>query len=152
MEADLDHLELVSSAGPGPPPRRRFRWRRMRREREEAYYTATQWQLIWLKFKAHRPALISMYVIILFYLMAVLAGFFAVNDPVERRWRQLWLPPSLPHWTDADGHFNPHINFIRSRLDKELLKRVYEEHTEDKHEIRFFVRGRAVGQPSCGPG
>ena len=141
MAGDLDHSELTPSPDAPAPRRRRFRWRLTQREREEAYYTATQWKLMWLKFKAHRPALISLYVIILFYVVAMFAGFFAVNDPVERRWRQLWLAPSMPHWTDADGSFNPHVYFTRSRLDKELLKRVYEEDTDQKHDLRFFVRG-----------
>ena len=41
---------------------------------------ASQWQLMWWKFRRHRLAMISAFVIIMFYLVALFADFVAPNS------------------------------------------------------------------------
>ena len=43
--------------------------------------TETQFQLIWRAFRAHRLAMISLYVLGFLYLIAAFAEFVAPNDP-----------------------------------------------------------------------
>jgi peptide/nickel transport system permease protein len=108
----------------------------------EALYTATQWKLIWVKFKAHRPALIGLWVIVIMYLVAILAGFFAINDPVQRRVRYKYLPPTRVHFIDTEGRFGPHVFPRTSRLNPVTLEREYVEDTDRPARIRFFTKGK----------
>ena len=51
-----------------------------RNKKRDQQASATQWQLIWLKFRDHKPAVISLYVIIAMYVVAIFAGLFSTND------------------------------------------------------------------------
>ena len=78
--------------------RRRGRLTRSSRtevEQHEKYFSATQWQLIWLKFRKHRWASWGLAIIVLFYFVPFFAGFFAVNDPRGRHSDLQYLPPSI---------------------------------------------------------
>ena len=44
---------------------------------EERIAVATQWQLMWMRSRKHRLAMVSLVVIILFYLVAIFANFLA---------------------------------------------------------------------------
>ena len=44
---------------------------------EDRFAEATQWQLTWWRFKRHKLALISLFLVALFYLVAILADFLA---------------------------------------------------------------------------
>jgi len=112
-----------------------------KKETKDQLASATQWQLIWLKFKAHKPAVISLYIIVLMYIVAVFAGFFAVNDPVERRVNYKFLPPTKIHFTDGEGSFSPRVYPKRSKLNTETLRREYTDDLNYPAKIRFFVRG-----------
>ena len=48
---------------------------------DERQLTASQWQLIWWRFRKHRAAITSLAVLLLFYFMALFAGFFSPRDP-----------------------------------------------------------------------
>ena len=54
-------------------------------EAAERIAMAPQWQLMWWKFRRHRLALISLVVIIILYIVALFAGFFAPKsaDPAN---------------------------------------------------------------------
>jgi len=45
---------------------------------------ASQWQLVWWAFKRHRLAMVGLFVTIALYVIAVVPGFFAVNDPSQQ--------------------------------------------------------------------
>jgi len=54
---------------------------------------AGQLKLTWLRFKRHKLALISLFVVALFYLVAIFADFLAINDPHATDARRGYLPP-----------------------------------------------------------
>lgn len=125
-----------------------FRRRRLTEaERREAYFTATQWRLIWLKFGSHRWAMWGLGVVAVFYSVAVFNGFFAINDPVERN-TDIQLQP----WAfsgkdvsfslfDEQRNFRPVVYQVTSRLDFELFERVYERVEGSERPLRLFVQG-----------
>ena len=53
-------------------------------EKEDRSFYATQWQLIWWKFRKHKLAVISSVLLILLYLSAIFASFVAPYNPVTR--------------------------------------------------------------------
>ncbi|RMD92242.1 MAG: ABC transporter permease, partial [Alphaproteobacteria bacterium] len=50
------------------------------RRRKEAYFTASQRQLIWARFRKNRPAMIAGTVLVLLILMGIFAPFLGPYD------------------------------------------------------------------------
>jgi peptide/nickel transport system permease protein len=101
---------------------------------------ATQWQLMWWRFKKHRLAMISTAVVLLFYLVVIFADFLAYSDPLASEAQRSLLPPQRIHWFD-DGRFSPHVYGLTGMRDPMTFKRVYTPDPSKKISIRFFVSG-----------
>ena len=67
---------------------------------EERISVATQWQLMWWRFKKHRLAMASTVVVILFYLVVIFADFLAYSNPLALEAQRSLLPPQQIHWFD----------------------------------------------------
>ena len=61
---------------------------------EERLYLASQWQLIWLKFRRHRLAIVGGSILALLYLLALLADFVAPYSSERRFQEAVYHPPS----------------------------------------------------------
>jgi len=109
-----------------------------RRERAEQLYSASQWQLMRAKFGKHKLAIVSLYLLGLFYLVAVLAEFVAPYDPQERSRQHLFAPPSEIHWFAADGSFTgPYVLSGRTRVDPATFR--YELTIADDADVNPIV-------------
>ena len=127
---------------------RRFDSRRTKANKQtdridEGYYLASQWQLIWRKFRRHRLAMLAAIVIIFLYSLAIFAEFYSVNDHHKRHVKYAKAPPHTVRFVDDEGnfHLNPFIYDMTQKLDMETLKRIYTEDRSKRYPIRFFVRG-----------
>lgn len=111
--------------------------------REESYYVASQWQLMYRKFRRHKLALAAIVVLGVFYFVAIFAPFFAVNDYQQRHVEFATAPPQRIHFFDQEGnfHFPPFVYDLKQELDMDTLKRTYTEDKSVRYPIRFFVRG-----------
>jgi peptide/nickel transport system permease protein len=107
---------------------------------EERISVATQWQLMWWRFKKHKLAMASSVIVILFYLVVVLADFLAYSDPLASEAQRSLLPPQRIQWFD-NGRFDPFVYGLSGRRDPVTFKRVYTPDPEKKLRIRFFVTG-----------
>ncbi|RME70662.1 MAG: ABC transporter permease [Chloroflexi bacterium] len=110
---------------------------------DESYYLASQWQLVWRKFRKHKLALLGMVVLAIFYLMAIFADFFATN-PYQQRYPEFALsPPQKIHFFDEGGrfHFPPFVYVQKQTLDMKTLRREYTEDTQVRYPLRLLVHG-----------
>jgi peptide/nickel transport system permease protein len=107
---------------------------------EERVSVATQWQLMWWRFKKHRLAMASTVVVLLFYLVVLFADFLAYADPLFSEAQRSLLPPQPIHWLD-NGRFAPHVYGLTGRRDPMTFKRVYTPDPEVKIPVRFFAPG-----------
>jgi peptide/nickel transport system permease protein len=107
---------------------------------EERVSVATQWQLMWWRFKKHRLAMASTAVVLLFYLVVIFADFLAYSDPLASEAQRSLLPPQRIHWFD-EGRFAPFVYGLTGKRDPMTLKRVYTPDPEKKIRIAFFVQG-----------
>jgi peptide/nickel transport system permease protein len=114
---------------------------RSSQDRQEAYFTATQWKLIWLKFRRHRWAVVGFWVIFVLYVVAIFAGFFATNDAVERRPEYRYLPPARIHFRSETGSLGLYVYKLTSRLNLQTYEREFVEDTSVAFPLRFFVAG-----------
>jgi len=106
---------------------------------------ASQWQLMWWAFKRHRLAMVGLWVVGFFYLIALIPGFFSSNDPSAQNARAAYHPPQRLHVIDeaADGSwkFNLHIRPYVLRRDPTTLAAIYVEDPNRKVDLQFFTQG-----------
>jgi peptide/nickel transport system permease protein len=107
---------------------------------EERIWVASQWQLIWWRFRKHRLAMAGGIVILLFYLVVIGADFLAYSDPTASDANRSLMPPQAIHWLD-DGRLSPHVLMLKGRRDPVTLKRVYEPDPNKKLPVILFARG-----------
>ncbi len=113
---------------------------------EEKIAIATQWQLMWWRFRKHRLAMIGGLVLIVFYLMAIFAASLAYVDPNESEAQRSLLSPQPIHWFD-NGEFKPYVNPLKGTRDPKTFKRVYVPDLETKVPVKLF--GHGYRKPLC---
>ena len=64
---------------------------------DERIFVATQWQLIWWKFRKHKMAMVSGVIILIFYLAALFAEFVGPYDPEQFFPKYKLAPPTKIH-------------------------------------------------------
>ncbi len=107
---------------------------------EEKIAVATQWQLMWWRFRKHRLAIVGTVVLMVFYLMVIGADFLAYVDPTESEAQRSLMTPQPIHWFD-DGEFKPYVNPLKGTRDPKTFKRVYVPDTDIKVPVKFFGHG-----------
>jgi peptide/nickel transport system permease protein len=107
---------------------------------EERIFVASQWQLMWWRFRKHKLAMVSGVVIIGFYLAALGADFLAYADPNTSEAQRSLMPPQVIYFFDG-WRFSPYVYAVKGRRDPMTFKRVYQADPTQKIPIRFFARG-----------
>ena len=110
---------------------------------DDSYYMASQWQLMWRKFRRHRLAIFSLVIIIFLYSIAIFAEFYAVNDHMKRHVKYAKAPPNTLYFVDETGQFHliPFIYDQKQELDMDTLQRNYTEERSRRYHLKFFVKG-----------
>jgi peptide/nickel transport system permease protein len=107
---------------------------------EQRIFVASQWQLMWWRFRKHRVAVASAVVVLGFYLAVLGADFLAYSDPNASEAQRSLMPPQPIHWFD-EGRFRPHVYGLKGERDPQTFKRVYRPDPEVKVPIRFLAHG-----------
>jgi len=107
---------------------------------EEKIAVATQWQLMWWRFRKHKLAMVGTVVLILFYLIAASADFLAYVDPNESEAQRSLMAPQPIHWFDG-GSFAPYVHPMKGKRDPLTFKRVYAPDPDTKVPVKLFGRG-----------
>ncbi|MEM7169133.1 MAG: ABC transporter permease [Pseudomonadota bacterium] len=108
---------------------------------QERYYQASQWRIMYWKFKRHKLALISAYFIGLLYLTIVFCEVLAPYNLHTRNSKFIYAPPQSIHITKDGALTWPYVLGYKSSLNLENLKREYEPNPKKIQPIRFFCRG-----------
>jgi peptide/nickel transport system permease protein len=107
---------------------------------EERVSVASQWQLMWWRFRKHRLAMIGAVVVGVFYAQVVLADFLAYADPEASDAQRGLIAPQPIQWFD-EGRFFPHVYALSGRRDPLTFKRVYAPDPNQKLPVTFFAPG-----------
>ncbi len=107
---------------------------------EQKVAVATQWQLMWWRFRKHRLGVISAILIILYYLAVVFAEFLSYGEPTESEAQRSLIAPQPIHWLD-NGTLSPHVYALVGKRDPATFKRVYQPDPERKIPVRVFAKG-----------
>jgi peptide/nickel transport system permease protein len=115
------------------------------RRRKEAYFTASQLQLIWSRFRKQRSAMIAGTILIVMILMGVFAPFLSPYDPTiaGRDKEYEYGPPQIPFFWDENGFSaRPFVYGVeRTRSIETNFRWVVTINKEERRYVYFFVEG-----------
>jgi peptide/nickel transport system permease protein len=113
---------------------------RARGKSQDDIFVATQWTLMWRKFRRHRLAMVSTAVVALLYLVAIFAEFVAPHDPNKRDVAYIHVPPQRIHLLGGETLW-PYVNGLKQEQDERTWRRYYVPDPSVQHYVYFFVRG-----------
>ena len=113
------------------------------KDAEIKYYTASQFQLMWWKFRKHRLALVGTVLLAIFVLIAMFAEFLSPYTPGNRTPDYLFGRPQVLHFVDAEGNFHlrPFTYALTAAMDPETFLLEVKEDTSEPWPVYFFVKG-----------
>jgi peptide/nickel transport system permease protein len=108
----------------------------------ERIYVASQWQLMWWRFRKHHLAMAAGIVVVCFYLVAICADFLATTDPELSDAKRSLMPPQRIHWFDG-WSLQPHVYGVKGARDPKTFKRVYQVDPTQKIPVSLLAHGFA---------
>lgn len=110
-----------------------------------SYEVASQYKLMWWKFKKHKAAMIAVPVLIIMYLICMCCEFVAPALPLERYKDYKDTAPTRIHLWDDDGNFvGPFVYGLERYTDPYTFRKSYVE-SDQIIKLGFFVRGSEYG-------
>jgi peptide/nickel transport system permease protein len=109
-------------------------------EQDDELFIATQWTLMWRKFRKHKLAMFGTWIVIFFYVIALFAEFFAPQSPLTRATDFIHVPPQGIHFFGEQG-FRPFVYGLTMEEDPRTWRKIYTADTTVEVPLRFFVRG-----------
>ncbi|MEL6582675.1 MAG: ABC transporter permease [Pseudomonadota bacterium] len=110
----------------------------------EAYYTASQSQLVWVRFKAKRSAMIALWFLMFFVLCGVFAPFLSPYDPsaAGRNADYTNGAPQVPMFCDAQGcAFTPFIHKVERYRGMDTNFRWVTRATDERVYLTLLPKG-----------
>ena len=112
---------------------------------KDAYFTASQGQLIWARFKKQKAAMVGAGVLVILILSGIFAPFLTPYDPTISGRDKDYLngAPEMPHFCDDNGcSARPFIYAVeRERSIKTNFRWVTTVNTDKRQYMQFFVQG-----------
>ena len=111
---------------------------------ESRIYVASQYTLMWRKFRKHRLAMLGGVVTIAIYLVVVFAEFLAPFPSAAFSSQYTYAPPQPLHLFDEtpEGRrFSPHVNGYKVEVDQVALRRTFVVDPDQKVPVSFFTHG-----------
>jgi peptide/nickel transport system permease protein len=108
---------------------------------QERYFQASQWRIIWMRFRRHKLAVISLVVLALFYLAVPFAEIIAPYDPNTRSNQHLHAPPQVVHLFHEGEFIGPFVYGMKSEVNLEDMRWEYQDDPSKIERLRFFCLG-----------
>ena len=108
---------------------------------QERIYLASQWQLMWWKFKRHRLAVVALVLLTILYVIVPFAEVLAPYGMGTRHTDFIRSPPQGLHLFDEGRLVGPFVYGTRYSLDMSNLQRVYTPDPAKVQPVRFLCHG-----------
>jgi len=114
-----------------------------KKEKRERYYVASQWQLMWRKFRKHKVAMTAVPVLGLLYFLVIFCEFISPYSSLTRYPKYLNAPPQRIHFFDEDKGFQlrPFVYGLKRKIDPETFRRTFSIDKSKRYPIYFFTQG-----------
>ncbi|WP_328517546.1 ABC transporter permease [Devosia rhodophyticola] len=108
-------------------------------------YFASQWTLMWHKFRKHKLAMVASAILIMLYILGIFSSFFATNEPDQYHQDYVLAPPQGIHFVDTEGNFSlrPFVYGIASDIDPDTWETIYKDDTTQKYSLSLFPKGHS---------
>lgn len=101
----------------------------------------SQTALMRLRFMRNKLAVLSLWGLVIMYLMVFLAGFLAPNEYTYQNHDYVFGPPSTFSFSGKDGSFGLYLVPVISTLDSEAFKFVHVLDDTQRVPLKFFYKG-----------
>ncbi len=110
-------------------------------EQKLKYYTASQWQLVWWRFRRNRLALVGGAVLSVYIIIVILAEFISPYLGTTLNAEYVLGPPQAIHFWDENGFaLRPCVHGVKTERDPVTLSMIPIIDTSERRYIKFFVR------------
>ncbi|MCX7381076.1 MAG: ABC transporter permease [Alphaproteobacteria bacterium] len=107
---------------------------------EDRIAVASNWKLVWWRFKRHHLALFCAGLLIALYMIVLCPDFFSTQNPETTDARQAFIPVQSVHLFD-DGKFSPWVPAIVGKRHPVTLRMEWQADPSRKVPVRFFTPG-----------
>ena len=106
---------------------------------------ASQWRLVWRRFRKHKLAMVSAAFLLLVYLIALFADFVAPFATGDYDVDYTYAPPQplrvIERTDDGSMRWNPYVAGYDREMDPISLRYTYHVDESVRHELTLFARG-----------
>ncbi len=107
----------------------------------ERYYMASQWRIMWWKFRRHRLAVIAGAVLLVMYASILVGEFLSPYNLATRHTDYIYAPPQTVHLFHKGKFVGPFVYGFDYRLNMKNLRREYTPSVGKLEPLRFFCSG-----------
>ena len=107
---------------------------------EERVSVASNWQLVWWRFRKNKLAIFSSLVLILFYVIVLVPDFFSTQDPEATEAALAFIPMQGISFFDSSG-FNLSVPAVVGKRNPVTLRMEWKIDETKKVPIRLFTQG-----------
>ena len=132
MSPDPNPEIAVQPPAPQDPP--------AQQEEVDSIYVAPNWKLVWWRFRKHKLAVASTFVVTLIAIVAIIPGFFSTQDPHQDDATELFIPPQRLYFFD-EGRPQLYVYAVEGVRNPETLRMEWQTSTEEKIYLQLFARG-----------
>ena len=108
---------------------------------QERFYRASQWQIMWWKFRRHRIAVIAGAILLAFYASTLVSEFLAPYHLHTRDTKHIYAPPQPLHLFHEGRFVGPFVYGYTMKLNMDTLHRDYTDDPSKVYPVRFFCLG-----------
>ncbi len=107
---------------------------------QEQYFVASQWQLVWRKFRRHHLAVLGMSILAVLYFVSIFAEFFAPYDKLLRNTDLRFAPPQRIRIFEDGRLTAPYVYGYTTERNRETFREEFTIDESQRFRIGLFVR------------
>lgn len=115
-------------------------------KKQDKYYYASQWSLMARKFRKHKLAMVSTFVLLIFYLTAIFGNFVAPQGTEQYDGKYVNCPPHGIHLFHEGKFVGPFVYGLARERDPETYMMKFVDNKEEIYRVRFFTQGDEGGE------
>ena len=108
---------------------------------QERFYRASQWKIMWWKFRRHRVAVFSAVILLLFYASILVSEVLSPYNLHSRDSRHIYAPPQQLRLFHEDKFVGPFVYGYSMQLNMQTMRRDFRPDPNKVQPLRFFCRG-----------
>jgi len=108
---------------------------------QERFYRASQWKIMWWKFRRHRIAVVCAAILLAFYASILVSEILAPYNLHSRDSRHIYAPPQRLHLFNGGRFVGPFVYGFSMELNMQSMRREFRPDETKVQSLRFFCSG-----------